>query len=128
MNLEVQLPALVTLLAVALVFYMSARVSLARIRRGIDAPAMFGHSDLDRAFRIHQNTVENMVIFLPLLWLASILYSGVIAPGIGVIWLFGRVIYMFGYTVDPANRRVGALIGILCNVALFGLACWGLAA
>ena len=36
---------------------------------GIDAPAMTGHPEFERAVRAHANTLEWLPIFLPSLWL-----------------------------------------------------------
>ncbi len=58
---------------------------------------MTGHPDLDRALRIQGNTVEQMVMFLPSLWLAALYFQGWLPPIIGLIWCLGRIIYAFVY-------------------------------
>jgi hypothetical protein len=60
--------ALVTLLAILFYFYAGSRVSRARQEFGVAAPAMSGHPDFDRIFRVQMNTLEWMPIFLPLLF------------------------------------------------------------
>jgi uncharacterized MAPEG superfamily protein len=66
------------------------------------------------------NTLEQSVLFLPVLWLATIypVVSGYLAPGLGFVWLVGRVLYASGYMEAPAKRSLGFLIG---GVALLGL-------
>ena len=59
------LTGIVTLLAVLISLAFAIGVARARRRVGIDAPAMTGHPDLERALRIQGNTVEQFVIFLP---------------------------------------------------------------
>jgi len=66
------------------------------------------------------NTLEQFVLFLPVLWLATVypVASGYLAPGLGFVWLVGRVMYSLGYMADAAKRSSGFLIA---GVALLGL-------
>ena len=91
------LTAAVTLLA--LIISVAFAIYVARTRRatGIDAPAMTGHPKLERAVRIQGNTVEQIVIFLPALWLAAIYFQGWAPPILGLIWCAGRITYAFVY-------------------------------
>ena len=66
------LTALVTLLAIAFYFFTAINVSRSRTKTGVKVPAMSGHPDFERAFRIQMNTLEWMPIFLPALWLFAI--------------------------------------------------------
>jgi uncharacterized membrane protein YecN with MAPEG domain len=91
------LTAAVTLLALLISVAFAIRVARARRRTGIDAPAMSGAKDLDYAVRVQANTVEQIVIFVPALWLASLYFPGWWAPGLGLIWCVGRIIYCFVY-------------------------------
>jgi hypothetical protein len=63
--------ALVTIAALVYTFILSGLVGAARAKAGVDAPAMTGQPDFDRAFRIHMNTIEQLVLFIPILWLAT---------------------------------------------------------
>src|SRR5499427_76431 len=98
------LTALVTLLAVALYFYTSINVARSRAATGVKVPAMSGHPDFDRAFRIQMNTLEWMPIFLPSLWLFAIYISDAIAAVLGLVWIVGRVLYMIGYMAAVEKR------------------------
>ena len=91
------LTAIVTLLAVLISVAFAIGVARARRRTGIDAPAMTGAPELDRALRIQGNTVEQFVIFLPSLWLAALYFQGWAPPILGLIWCAGRVTYGFVY-------------------------------
>ena len=75
--------ALVTVLALMLYLYMSVRVSQARGKFGVKAPAITGNADFERIFRVQMNTLEWMPIFLPALWLFAIYVSDWIAALIG---------------------------------------------
>src|ERR671936_9302 len=90
--------ALVTCLAILFYFLTCARVARARVVYGVKLPAISGHPDFERVFRVQMNTLEWMPIFLPSLWLFAVYISDAIAGGIGVVWIIGRIVYMIGYT------------------------------
>jgi len=117
--------ALVTLVAILVYFWMSLRVGQARGKFGVQAPAITGHPEFERHFRVHANTGEWMLIFLPSLWLFSIYVSDLVAAGAGLVWCVGRVLYMTGYVQDPKKRELGFLIQALATaVLLFGSMGW----
>ena len=96
--------ALVTCLAILVYFLISYRVAQARGTYGVKAPAITGHPDFERIFRVQMNTLEWMPVFLPALWLFAIYVSDAIAAALGVVWIVGRVLYMTGYA-EAANKR-----------------------
>lgn len=118
------LTALVTLLAIAFYFFTSINVSRARTRTGVKAPAMSGHPDFERAFRIQMNTLEWMPIVLPSLWLFAIYISDAIAAGIGAVWIIGRIVYFIGYSQAAAKRGPGFAIQATAAIALWVGALW----
>ncbi|MBV9063492.1 MAG: MAPEG family protein, partial [Alphaproteobacteria bacterium] len=69
--------ALVTILVLILYVAMGARVGRMRGKHNVAAPATAGHPEFERAFRVHMNTLEQLIIFLPLLWLATFFYRGI---------------------------------------------------
>jgi uncharacterized membrane protein YecN with MAPEG domain len=93
-------------------------VSFARARSKIDAPAMSGNLGLERAIRVHMNTLEQLGMFLPSLWLAWT-YWGALPAGItGLVWIIGRVLYALGYWRDASKRGLGFLIAALATLVL----------
>jgi uncharacterized membrane protein YecN with MAPEG domain len=113
------LTALVTLLAIAFYFFTSINVARMRNKTGVKVPAMSGHPDFERAFRIQMNTLEWMPIVLPSLWLFAIYISDPIAAGIGAVWIIGRIVYFIGYSQAAAKRRTGFLIQTIAAFALW---------
>ncbi len=121
MMLQHRWTALVTLLALLVYFWMSLQVGRARGRSGIQAPAMTGDKLLERAIRVHYNTLEWLPIFLGSLWLFAIFWNELIAAALGIVWIVGRVVYSIGYMADPAKRSTGFMIQLLAAaVLLFG--------
>lgn len=113
--------ALVTLLSLLLYWILMVNVGRARGKYGVKAPAISGDPAFDRVFRVHQNTMEAMVLQLPALWLFAIYVSDCWAAGIGLVWIVGRIVYARGYYADASKRGSGMLISTLANaVLLFG--------
>ena len=115
------LVVVVTLLALILYFYMGLRVAAARGKHGVMAPAVTGSPEFERAYRVQMNTLEWLALFLPSLWLFAAYWNQVLAAGLGLVWILGRVLYMTSYTKDPAKRGPGFGIQALATmVLLFG--------
>lgn len=117
-----QLPALVTLLTVLLLFGTMWVVGHARGKYGIKAPATSGHPAFERAYRVQMNTLEQTVMFLPTLWLAANYGFGGWAGIAGLVWLVGRAWYALAYLKDPAKRGPGFALGMLGWIALLVMA------
>jgi glutathione S-transferase len=111
--------AAVTVLALLVYMYMIFNVGRARGKTGIKAPAMTGAPELERAVRVHYNTLEAMPLFLGGLWLATIYFSpsfptvAWLPAVLGLISCVGRIIYMQGYMVAPEKRSTGFGISTL---------------
>src|ERR1022692_4609267 len=84
---------IVTALAVLQFIVFSYKVGGARTRYGIKAPAIAGNEIFERHFRVQQNTLEQMIAFLPGLYLFSRYFNPLWAAGLGVVYLAGREIY-----------------------------------
>ena len=116
-----ELIAVVTALAVFQVFSFAFLVGRQRAKHGVDAPAITGEAEFERAFRIHQNTVEQMVIFLPALWIFGYYVDAQIGAGLGLLFVVSRLIYRRSYLSDPTSRTAGFGIGALTMmILLFG--------
>jgi len=121
------LVAIDTLLAILLTFLASGRVSQMRGKHGIHAPATIGHPEFERAFRAHANTVENLILYIPLLWMAAFFYGGQLPFWVGLVWIVGRVLYIAGYSTNDASKRApGAYLGYASLAGLAVLAVLGL--
>jgi glutathione S-transferase len=118
MNQPHNLVALITLLAIALYFWMGLRVGLGRRKFNVPAPAITGDPGFERRFRVQQNTLEWMVIFLPSLWLFALYWIDWIAAALGAVWIVGRLLYMFGYEAEAGRRHAGFGIQMLAATAL----------
>ena len=116
------LTAIVSLLSLLLYFYMGLRVGQGRTKYGVTAPAVTGHPNFERDYRIQMNTLEWLPIFLTSLWLfAWTWHSDVIAAAIGAIWFLGRILYLTGYARAAEARGPGfGIQALAAGVLLFG--------
>jgi glutathione S-transferase len=99
--------AIITGLAVIQVFWFAFEVGKSRQAHSIAAPAMTGNTEFERVVRVHQNTVEQLVIFLPGLWMFAYFINPNGAAAVGVVYLVARIIYRSGYRKDPKDRSKG---------------------
>jgi glutathione S-transferase len=98
---------IVTALALLQFVVFGFKVGKARTRFGVAAPAITGHATFERYFRVQQNTLEQLIVFIPGLYLYSRYFNPAVAAGIGVVYLIGREIYAATYVKDPAKRSLG---------------------
>ena len=113
-----ELVAIVTGLAVLQMFAFAFQVGKMRMKHGVAAPASSGHPEFERANRVHANTVEQMVIFLPGLWMFGYYVHDLIAAGLGLLFIVGRFVYRSAYLADPQKRSAGFGIGALAMMVL----------
>lgn len=109
---------IVTALALTQFTVFGFKVGGARGRFGVKAPATTGNETFERYFRVQQNTMELLVVFVPGLYLFSHYFSPLIAAALGVIYLIGREVYAASYVKDPAKRSAGYGMSFLPAVIL----------
>ena len=110
--------ALVTLLLLLQYLTFSILVGAARGKSGIKAPAVTGDEDFERAYRVQMNTLEQLVLTLPALWLSGMYFDPMVAALLGLAFFLGRVLYRAGYVKDPAKRGAGFRIAFLTPLRL----------
>ncbi len=118
--------ALVILLALLEYMVFGFLVGGARARYKIAAPATTGHPHFERTFRVHYNTLELLVVFIPAIWLFGLYLNPRWGALIGAVFLVGRALYAVGYIRAPEKREIGATlsfasVAVLLFGALFGV-------
>ena len=109
---------IVTALAVLQFIVFGFRVGRARGRYGVKAPAITGNETFERYFRVQQNTLEQLIVFLPGLYLFSHYSNPLVAAVLGAVYLIGREIYAATYVKEPAKRGMGFGLTMLPIVIL----------
>jgi glutathione S-transferase len=116
-------PSLATVIALIIYLMQSKYVTMGRVKYNVPAPKTMGHNDnFDRIFRVHYNTLEQMPIFLPLLWIFALIVSPFYSFILGLIWSIGRLGYTFGYYKSAEGRHnpIAYLSDATNTVFLFG--------
>ena len=118
--------ALVTLLLVSQYLYFMAMTGKARDELGIKAPATTGDEVFERILRVQMNTLEQLMVTLPAMWLCAHYFSTSFAGIMGLVFFAGRVLYRKAYIADPTTRGTGMMTGFLANIFLLVTAAMGI--
>ena len=108
----------IVMLALVEYLYFMVAVGSARGRTGVTAPATSGDPEFERFFRVHQNTLEQLIVFIPAVYATAFYANELYAIIVGVLFLIGRAMYFLAYSKDAEKRAPGAIVTMLANVAL----------
>jgi glutathione S-transferase len=109
---------IVTLLALLEYSIIGVMVGRARQTYGIEAPATTGNPDFERIFRVHVNTLEALIVFLPALWIFSLSVHYHIGVLLGLLFVIARIVYAAGYMSAASKRSTGAFATGIINLIL----------
>ncbi len=110
--------SLVSIGALILFFVVTINVGRARFKFGVKPPEMSGSPEFERVVRVQQNTLEQLVIFLPALWIFATFVQPLAAAILGSIWIVGRILYAWGYYQAAEKRGPGFGISSLATIVL----------
>jgi len=88
------------------------------MKYGVMAPLTSGNEDFERHYRVHQNTIEQLIIFIPALWIFGFFMDVYVGSGVGILFLVGRILYRSAYLKDPKTRSLGFGLGALAIAIL----------
>lgn len=109
---------IVTVIVLLQYTYFGFQVGAARQKTGAKAPASVGPPEFERANRVHMNTLEQLMVFLPALWLFANYINPLWAAGFGAVFIVGRFIFRAAYMKDPATRSVGFMLTMMPGVIM----------
>ena len=110
--------SIVALLALLEYLVIALQTGRARVTHNVQAPATTGHPMFERWYRVQHNTIEQLVMFLPALFLFANYASPRLAGWLGLTFIVGRIIYARSYLADPAARGPGFTIGFVAILVL----------
>lgn len=119
------LTTLAILIALLIYFGLGAVVGAARGKFNVPAPQASGHPEFDKRNRVHMNTLEQLVMFVPAAMFAAPVLGDPVTAVIALVWSVGRLLYARSYYIDPAKRGPGFLLTFLSTVILIVAAAWG---
>ena len=109
---------IIAMLALIEYFYFGIQVGGARARTGVKAPAVAGNEEFERFFRAHQNTLEQLVIFLPALYASAYYVHPLFAVAGGVAFL--DAVGSLGWELVPLADSYTVYRGSLTRLRLTG--------
>jgi glutathione S-transferase len=109
---------IVTFLALSQYVLFGIQVGALRGKHGIKAPAQTGHEEFERMNRVHLNTMEQLVVFIPALWMQAYVANPLYGAILGVVYIAGRFIYRAEYLKDPDSRGTGFTLSFIPSAAL----------
>ncbi len=119
------LTTLAIILALIVYFAFGYIVGQARAKWQVPAPASSGHPEFDKRNRVHMNTLEQLILFVPAIILAAPVLGDKTAAAIGLVWSVGRIIYARSYYADPSKRSLGFMLSLLPTLVLVIAAAYG---
>ena len=106
---------IVTLLTLLEYSILGVMVGRARHTYGVEAPATTGNPDFERYFRVHDNPLEALIVFLPAVWIFSFSVNYHLGVVLGLLFVIARIIYAAGYLSAASKRSTGAIATALIN-------------
>jgi glutathione S-transferase len=117
-TMDYPLAGLATVFAIAVYVWTMMVVGKARATYKIAAPSMTGDLEFEKRVRVQMNTLEQLAILVPALWLCAF-WVGDVAAGIGgAVWTGARVLYATSYYADPKKRGPGFGIAFFAAVGM----------
>lgn len=109
---------IVTFLVLAQYVLFGVQVGAMRGKHGVKAPATRGHEEFERMNRVHINTMEQLVLFLPALWIHAQYANPLWGAVLGGVFIVGRFLYRAEYLKDPGSRSPGFTLTITASLVL----------
>ena len=96
----------VTIIALLQYSYFGVLVGSARGKYDVPAPAQTGNAQFERMNRVHLNTLEQLIVFIPALWMHAYYANPIYGAILGAIFIIGRLVYRAEYVKDvyPVGR------------------------
>lgn len=117
---------LVAVITVFQFFFFGAMTGRARMKSGLQAPAITGDEGFERMYRVQMNSLEMLVAFLPALLFAAQYWPGHIVALVGAVYIIGRHLYWRAYVTDPSKRGLGFMLSMFPTLVLLILALVGI--
>ena len=92
---------LVVIIALFEYVFFTMRTGKARMDSGLKAPAVTGDEMFERFFRVQQNTLEQIVVFIPSIYICATYLNEPVAAVIGLLFIVSSV----GKIGDPFDHR-----------------------
>ena len=102
--------------------YFGIETGRARGAGRVMAPSVVGDENFERHFRAHQNTLEQLIVFIPASFACGLFVQGIYVALVGLLFMAGRQLYFSRYVKDPTTRGPGMLMTMVANTVLIMIA------
>ncbi|MDH5620172.1 MAG: MAPEG family protein [Gammaproteobacteria bacterium] len=109
---------IITFLVLAQYVLFGIQVGGMRVKHGVQGPATTGHEEFERMNRVHMNTMEQLVVFLPALWIHAQYANPLWGAALGLVFIVGRFLYRAEYLKDPGSRSPGFTMSFIPSAVL----------
>ena len=99
-----EFPIIIIMLALLQYSFFGFRTGFARKKYGVEAPKCSGNETWERLNRVHLNTLEQLIVFIPALLAFAYYVSPKWALLPGVAYLIARQAYSHLYLKNPKGR------------------------
>lgn len=113
-----QLVAIIVLISLLQYTAFGFLVGKARGTYKVKAPAVSGDPIFERYYRVHMNTLESLVLFVPSIFIFATYVHANAAALLGVVFIAGRQLYLRSYVKNPDSRGAGYLLTFLPSAIL----------
>ncbi len=118
MDFSYPLAGIVTVITLLIYMWMAVQVGKSRGKHDVPAPQSTGPDEFLRVQRVHENTMEGLILFLPALWMFALAFGDLWAGIVGIFYPLGRIIYAQGYYQAADKRSRGFMIGLISTFIL----------
>lgn len=105
--------AIVLVLVLLEYSFFALMVGKARGTYKVHAPAVTGNEFFERYYRVQQNTLEQLILFVPGIFLFAVYVHALTAAGLGVVFFIGRLMYYKSYVSEPKSRGLGFILSFI---------------
>lgn len=106
---------LIVMIALLEYIWFTLRVGASRGKYNVSAPACRGDEAWERIFRVQQNTLEQLIIFIPGIYAFAHFVSVKWSWLPGGLFIVGRFLYSSEYISKPDSRVPGMSMTLLAN-------------
>ncbi|XP_062380487.1 leukotriene C4 synthase [Sardina pilchardus] len=115
----------VTVLGLLEQAYFSMQVIYARRKYSVSPPMTAGPPEFERIFRAQANCSEYFPIFISSLWVSGLFFSQGVTTLLGLLYLYGRYQYFWGYAESSLGRLKPLYFTAKVQWVLIGLGALG---
>ncbi|XP_040274406.1 microsomal glutathione S-transferase 2-like [Bufo gargarizans] len=123
---DIVLLAAVSVLSACQQAYFANLVGKSRIKHKVIPPAVSGHPEFERTFRAQQNCIEFYAMFLVDLWAAGWFFNQELASLFGLLYIYGRHLYFYGYVQSVKGRLKGFSVSKMALILLLIMSVTGI--